>query len=464
MSDRAAAPTDDEALLRFIYMCPVGLLRTTANGDVQMINPEAAQLLLPLARKPILQNLFDALESCAPDLRDMAERFSAASGSICDQHRMFVSRSGRGPRVIALSLLKINADCLMAVLQDVTKQVELERQNRQNEAMFAALVSGVHDFALVSLDRNGRIDSWNQSCERQTGFKAAEVLGHDLGALSLPGRALADNVGEQVAEAARTGWSLRERWCARREGARYWCQIMVAADRELDNGVGVAPAEVTEPRSAPNSHAPIDGFAVVLRDVTERRVTGEQLRQLLTTDYLTGATNRGHFFELAEIEFARHRQQDLPIAALMLDLDHFKAVNDCFGHAAGDVVLKRLVEVCRAQLRVSDVLARMGGEEFAVMLPDTTLAEAQLIAERICRSVPADIELPPGGCLGGTPWQSGKVGVSIGCAAINASVAGVDALLNAADAALYDAKRAGRGRVRSASQFVPASSPGLTEA
>jgi diguanylate cyclase (GGDEF)-like protein len=239
---------------------------------------------------------------------------------------------------------------------------------------------------------------------------------------------------------------------------------MVAADRELDSGVEGEPAGAADPGVSSKTHAPIEGFAVVLRDVTERRVTGEQLRRLLTTDYLTGATNRGHFFDLAEAEFARHSQQDLPISALMLDLDHFKTINDCFGHAAGDGVLKRLVEVCRAQLRASDVLARMGGEEFAVLLPDTTLPEAQLIAERMCRSISADIELPPGGCLGGTLWQSGRVGVSIGCAATNASIVGVDALLNAADAALYAAKRAGRGRVQSAGQDAPALNPGLTKA
>ena len=460
MPDLMAGPAEDEALLNFLYMCPVGLLRTTANGDVQMINPRAAQLLMPLTRKPVLRNLFDALEACAPELRDMAARFSASSGSICDQHRMFVTSSGPGPRVVAVSLLKINTDCLMAVLQDVTKQVEQERQIRQNEALFAALVAGVRDFALVSLDNHGNIDTWNLACERQTGFKAAEVLGHDLGVLSLPGHADADNVTEQIGEAVRKGWSLRDRWCARRDGGRYWCQIMVAADRELDSDAEGAPVGAGEPGSALNTHSPIAGFAVVLRDVTEQRVTGEQLHRLLTTDYLTGAANRGHFFELAEIEFARHRQHDLPIAALMLDLDHFKNVNDCFGHAAGDVVLQRLVEVCRAQLRTNDVLARMGGEEFAILLPDTTLLDAALIAERICHSVPADIVLPLGDCLVGTPWKSGRVNVSIGCAALNASVVGIDGLLKAADAALYAAKRAGRGQVRSAGQDLPASNPG----
>ncbi len=176
---------------------------------------------------------------------------------------------------------------------------------------------------------------------------------------------------------------------------------------------------------------------------------------MLTTDYLTGAVNRGHFFALAEIEISRHAQRGQPIAALMLDVDHFKLINDCFGHAAGDVALQRIVEACRAQLRDRDVLARVGGEEFAVLLPDTGLPDAVLIAERICRSIPKDVALPVGGCLGGAPWTSGPVGISIGCATLNASVAGIDALLKAADVALYEAKRAGRGQVRAANQDAP---------
>jgi diguanylate cyclase (GGDEF)-like protein/PAS domain S-box-containing protein len=449
----------DEELLRFLYMCPVGLVRTAASGDVQMMNPQAAQLLLPLTRRPMLENLFDALEGCAPDLRSLAARFSAASGSICDQHRMTVSSSGPGPRVVACSLLKIDADCLMAVLQDVTKQVDQERQIRQSEAIYAAMFAGVHDFALFSLDEDGRIDSWNKSCERQTGFTAAEMIGCDLGVLCVPEHARADNAAEQVAGAVRDGWSLRNRWCARRDGSRYWCQTMVAASRELDSTAEGGFSEVIEPADIARTRAPIAGFAVVLRDVTERHVTGEQLQRLLTTDYLTGATNRASFFELAEIEITRHRRQGQPVAAMMLDMDHFKMINDGFGHAEGDAVLVRLVEVCRAQLRGRDVLARMGGDEFAVLLPDTTLPDALLMAEQICRAVSADIALPAGGGLVGTSNGSGPLGISIGCAALTESVAGIDALLKAADTALYAAKRAGRAQVRSASRDVTAMSP-----
>ena len=444
MLNMAGLQSEHEALLGFVYMCPVGVLRVAMNGDVQMINPHAAQMLLPLTRTPMLHNLFDALEACAPELRDMVARFSAPRGSICQQHRIFVSRSGPGPHVVACTLLKLDADRLMAVLQDVTQQVEQERLLRQNEAMFAALVAAVNDFTLFSLDRDGRIDSWNLNGQQQTGFPAMEVLGRDLRTLFVPGDDRIDSLAEQVHAAAREGWSIRECWCVRRDGSRYWCQIMVAAIQAPDEGRAL--------EGGASGGAANAGFAVVLRDVTERHVTGEELRRLLTTDHLTGATNRARFFDLAETEIGRLKRDGRPLSAIMLDIDHFKQVNDRLGHAGGDLLLRRLVTLCRVQLRGRDVLARMGGEEFAILLPDTDLLEAAQIAERIRRAVASDAALPNVPCLEADTRPTTAITVSLGCATITESTTGIDALLKAADAALYKAKRGGRDQVQTAAQ------------
>ena len=445
MSDSAALEAENEALLGFLYMCPVGVVRTAANGDVEMINPLAAQLILPLTREPNLRNLFEALEPCAPELRAMATAFKAPSGSVCQQHRIFISSSGPGPRVIAFTLLKIKQDCLMAVLQDVTLQVDQERQLRQNEAMFAALVTGVNDFALFSLDGEGRIDSWNTSGERQTGFSSEDVMGRDLGIFDGGGDETRTRAMEQIQDAAREGWSLREGSSVRRNGDRYFCQIMVAANREVK---GTA-------QGTPTESSAIVGYAVVLRDVTERRVSSDELRRLLTTDNLTGASNRARFFDIAETEIGRCRVAARPISAIMLDVDHFKQVNDCFGHAAGDTLLRSLVQLCRAQLRGRDVLARMGGEEFAILLPDTGLDEAMVIAERIRLAVVSNLHVPHSTCLTGDRWLAPSMTVSLGCAALTGLAMDVDTLLKSADEALYDAKRSGRDRVRAARDLSP---------
>jgi diguanylate cyclase (GGDEF)-like protein/PAS domain S-box-containing protein len=442
MGDTTDIEAEYESLLGFLYICPVGVLRVTATGEVEMINPYAAQMLVPLARTPVLRNLFDVLDAYAPELRGMVDHFTAPSGSICQNHRITVSRSGPGARVIACTLLKINPDVLMGVLQDITDMVEQERQLRQNEAMFAALVVGVKDFALFSLDRNGLIDSWNMSGRQQTGYPVEEVIGRDLQVLAEPESESADSVANQIEEAIREGWSLRECWCLRRDGSRYWSQVMVASNQVTDVAAdGSDGSTTTDPRD-------ITGFAVVLRDITERHVSGEELRRLLTTDHLTGATNRARFFDLAEIEIARHQANRRPLSAVMLDVDYFKQVNDRYGHAAGDALLQRMVTLCRVELRSRDVLARMGGEEFAILLPNATLDQAVAIAERIRASLEAAFTEGSPTFDDSAPVPITGITVSLGCAELNPSVMGVDALLHAADTALYDAKRGGRNQVQ----------------
>ena len=413
---------EHEGLLGFLYMCPVGVVQAGADGTIRLINPHAAQLLLPLVPSRAIDNLFKVLEGCAPDLRNLTEALAAERGLICQGYQIVLGGSGPGPRVLSCSLLKIGADCLMAVLQDVTTEVEQERQLKQNEALFAALAAGVKDFALLTLDIHGKIDTWNTSGTRQTGFEAAAVLGRDMDVLCHVDGGQTGRAAEQIVAAAHEGWSLREARCVRRDGQRYWCQILVSA-REGEAGT-------------------IVGYSVVMRDVTERRMTGDEIRRLLTTDHLTGAANRAHFFTRAEAGLGRHVRTGKPFSVIMLDVDHFKSVNDIYGHATGDGVLRALVRCCRACLQEDHTLARLGGEEFAVLLPDADLAGAVRIAERMRQAASTQLGTLDGQPVGAT--------ISLGCAEMTEHVEGIDALLRAADEALYNAKRAGRNRVMAA--------------
>ncbi len=415
MSNLAALKAENETLLAFLYLCPTGVVQFAADGTVRMINPHAVQLLLPISPMRTIANFFVALERCAPELRNIAGTFSADRGQVVQGHRIVVGGTGPGPRFLSCSLLKISADCLTAVLQDVSREVQQEQRLKQNEALFSAIVTGANDFALFSLNERGRIDSWNLSAVRQTGYPAEDVLGRDLDNLIDADLPKAKLMTEQVVAAAQEGWSLREARFLHRDGRRYWCQILVAA--------------------VEGSHGGIHGFSVVMRDVTERRMTNEELRRLVTTDHLTGAANRAYFFEQASIAFDRSKRNERPFSILMLDVDHFKSVNDGFGHAAGDAVLQALVQRCRTCLDEADILARLGGEEFAVLLPNADRTEAALIAERMRHSVAT---------LDGLPV---KVTISLGCAQMNKQIDGIDALLRQADQALYKAKRAGRDQV-----------------
>lgn len=175
-------------------------------------------------------------------------------------------------------------------------------------------------------------------------------------------------------------------------------------------------------------------------DITERKQLESELQKQAHTDFLTGLPNRRHFMQLAEHELNRSIRYGSQLAILMLDVDHFKAINDRHGHKFGDNVLIRLAETLRKVLRTSDVAGRMGGEEFAILLPETPLEGAAEVAERIRQAI-ADSEVPLPGAL---PF---RFTASLGVAVLDARDHTLDQLLNIADKALYQAKESGRNRV-----------------
>ncbi len=164
-----------------------------------------------------------------------------------------------------------------------------------------------------------------------------------------------------------------------------------------------------------------------------------QLHEIAIRDYLTDCFNRRHLYTLAEPELARAQRHGTPLSVLMLDLDHFKQVNDNYGHACGDAVLCQAVGVIQGRLRISDALARIGGEEFVVLLPETELEQATLLAERLRQAI-ADHPFAHAG-------QHLAVTASWGVAAARPEDANVDVLLDRADRGLYLAKKSGRNRV-----------------
>ena len=165
----------------------------------------------------------------------------------------------------------------------------------------------------------------------------------------------------------------------------------------------------------------------------------EEIYQLATIDPLTGLYNRRHFLELLEREMARTASHGRPLSLLIIDLDHFKLVNDRHGHPAGDVVLKQVASTLDANISDEIIAARIGGEEFAAVLPERDVAAASAFAEQLCRAI-ASLELHEDA---GTR----QVTVSIGVAGFSAGMANVGALLAAADAQLYLAKHSGRNCV-----------------
>jgi diguanylate cyclase (GGDEF)-like protein len=184
---------------------------------------------------------------------------------------------------------------------------------------------------------------------------------------------------------------------------------------------------------------PDGGRMLIYSDVTDIVRQAQELERLATTDGMTGIYNRRHFLALADLEWSRACRYSRPLSFLIFDIDYFKNINDTFGHHAGDEVIIHLANLAGTCKRAPDVLARIGGEEFALLLPETDLSQAQVVAERL------RVEIASHPLV--LASQRISTTISIGIAARTSETSGISELMTTADRALYEAKRGGRNRI-----------------
>lgn len=178
---------------------------------------------------------------------------------------------------------------------------------------------------------------------------------------------------------------------------------------------------------------------VALRHLHVGNSLQQQLRDLAATDPLTGLYNRRHLFERLRQELKRYERYEERFALILIDADHFKQVNDCHGHAVGDATLRWIADTCMKCVRETDLVGRFGGEEFIILLPHTTAADASVVAERIRLAMHETDREARGGAA--------KVTLSLGVAEAGPTTNNFDDILKAADDALYAAKRNGRDQL-----------------
>ena len=208
---------------------------------------------------------------------------------------------------------------------------------------------------------------------------------------------------------------------------------------------GLVPIEVSSGRIV---SAAGTAFSLTIRDITERKARERDLRRGATRDRLTGVATRGHAEQIAETELFRVSRYGRPLSLLLFDVDHFKRVNDTYGHAAGDQVLREVARRCQILVRSSDLIGRWGGEEFLVMTPETALDGGSILGERLRRAIAdAPVILDTG--------ERVQVTISVGIAEYMAGDADLASLLRRADMALYRAKANGRNQVELASLPPP---------
>jgi diguanylate cyclase (GGDEF)-like protein len=233
-------------------------------------------------------------------------------------------------------------------------------------------------------------------------------------------------------------------------GGWYGAEIMVLRNlrKLLDMARRVQAGDLTARTGLPGGREEIsrlgDAFDQMAQSLQEREAALQkalrETRELAITDPLTGLHNRRYLWELLGRELLKARRNGTPVAAILADIDHFKRFNDTWGHEAGDLVLKRVADVIREHVRGSDIGCRYGGEELAVILPETAPEVAVERAERIRRGI-AGLRLEHGG------HRLDAVTSSFGVAIFPQHADNAEALLRAADEALYEAKKAGRDRV-----------------
>lgn len=299
------------------------------------------------------------------------------------------------------------------LVADVTELKLAETALRENRRFLSDLIE--HSGTLVfAKDAEGRYTLVNKKYEESTGMSREQVLG-------------------------RSDVELHKAADAQRFREHDLLVMNSGAPSELEESLD-GHAFLTIKFPLRDEVGMVNGVCGIATDITERKKIQDEVVRLSQLDVLTGLANRRHFMVLAEQEMSRTRRYGGPLSALMLDVDFFKKINDTHGHKAGDAVLSMLGERCRNALRTIDIVGRVGGEEFAFLLPQTTAEKAAEVAERLRRSI-ADlpVELDDGHLL--------TVTVSIGVAGLGGTETTVDTLIGLADKALYAAKDGGRNRV-----------------
>ncbi|RDK10933.1 bifunctional diguanylate cyclase/phosphodiesterase [Cupriavidus lacunae] len=456
---------DDSAMLQAcLAQSADGFLMTDAQGVVVRASERAGQLFGTDAQRLAGRSL-DTLVPGATGVTGVTGVVPGDAAARPEVHRELAGVRADGSRFA----LRASAARLPAAeggaphwLWSIT-DLEPERRAQASAAVQAARYAGLLDhaaFCVITFDQNGLITGINAAGQRMLWYTSAELVGHMnmtglhvAAELAEHARALSAELGATVPSGlpallakARLGLTDEREWTwVRKGGSRMPVQLAVFA----------LPAPAPEvPPARPSDHAepglPTLGYQAIGYDLTERRRVDEYIRHLALHDPLTGLPNRAELSERAQALLLHARSHGERVALLLLDLDHFKHINDSLGHPVGDDVLRTMADRIKGTVRQGDLVARMGGDEFGVVLGGLRYdSEAELIAAKIQARV--NEELQAGG-------QRLRVTPSIGMAIFPDDGDTLTELLKSADSAVYAAKQGGRAQLsRFASEMAEAS-------
>jgi diguanylate cyclase (GGDEF)-like protein/PAS domain S-box-containing protein len=302
-----------------------------------------------------------------------------------------------------------------------TTDSETKRELERQRSRMALVFEYIHGYCIVMLDPAGTVIEWNPSIGRLFGITADAIVGQPLL------NRLSVELGEQIPSPnffdvrnviSKVGWCRVDASWKKGDGREMWGDCVIAPVPEADGSVG--------------------GYVAVIHDVSVEHINTQELIDAALTDPLTGLHNRRGLEGRSEALHFRPGGASAAQVWIMVDIDHFKRVNDTHGHEAGDEVLKAVAEALRSTARVGDIVARFGGEEFVLVLPDTSAEMAARIAERLRLAIETSSTDVDGQII--------RVTASFGVAQRAPQESQLE-VLERADAALFSSKKDGRNRV-----------------
>lgn len=396
-----------------LQMNRAGLDMIEADSEAQVVGRKVTGIVAPRHRERF---------------EDLCRRVSQGETGLLEFEIVGLKGTHRWLETHAVPLLDYKGGItgLLGLTRDITERKKADQRLRESEERYRLLAENSHD-VIWTLDLAERRFTYiSPSVERLRGYTPAEVMAQPMEAAMTPESAIV--VQNSVRD--------------------MFARIAVGDRSKL-----IAVSEITQPhRDGHIIHTEVVTTCIlddrgnpvsilgVSRDITARKKAEQELARLAQTDPLTGLSNRRHFMALAEQELARMHRYGGPLSVFMMDIDLFKSVNDTYGHQTGDLVLQRVGALFLDALRDVDCIGRIGGEEFAVVLPQTDGPRGLEVAERL-RATVAATEIP---LASGLPL---RLTLSIGVATVVDGGANIDTVLGQADSALYEAKGSGRNRV-----------------
>ncbi len=452
----AALRESEEKFRNIVEHATDGITLVDEEGNIVEWNPAQAQMTgvshAEVKGKPLWDVQFHNMraEHRLPEAYEQIKTFvqrMVTSGEVpkhIREQEVVIQDSNGSERVVRSVVYSIKTSRgfqLASISRDITERKRIEDTLKESEARYRAVMQSAND-AIITADSSGNVAGWNRGAETIFGYSEAEIIGKPLTVL-MPSNFQAGHI-KSLAN-AQTG------------GEKHIIGKTIEVEGHRKDG-SEFPLEISLAEWQVDSNR---FFTSIIRDITERKQVELELRQaketleathnelerafareqkLARTDYLTGVNNRRHLFELAERAFEVAIRYKQPFTVMSIDIDHFKKINDTYGHDTGDRVLQKVAQVFFTETRSADGIGRYGGEEFVIILPMTNAQHTFPLAERIRKAVSA-ISLP-------TSQGNASVTLSIGLAEINLAPQdkSVESVITRADKALYAAKQTGRNR------------------